>query len=375
MKYRMMMMTTITIALAALLSAACGSNEANRTEPVKSTSGGATTTSSPAAEAKARDFAFLRVIHAAPGAGAVDIATDHGTPFTGAAYNQVTSYKEVQSEVQNIRLLPAGKTSTESLANNREVLVAGKHYTVLAVSEANGKNVTLNVINDNITPPPAGKAKVRVLHASQDAGEVDVFAKGNNTALFSDVDYNSATTYNDVDPMTVTLEVRPTGQTKAVLVVPNAKFEAGNIYTVVVTGLAKGAPKLAATVIRDELLAAAGSQMTIALTGGAEAPGPGDADGSGTASITLNHEQGQVCYDIMVSNIQAPTGAHIHLGAAGQAGDVKVGLKAAADGSWKGCVSADKDLIKDIKENPAKYYVNVHNAEFANGAVRGQLGK
>ncbi|MGH9844069.1 MAG: CHRD domain-containing protein, partial [Blastocatellia bacterium] len=83
----------------------------------------------------------------------------------------------------------------------------------------------------------------------------------------------------------------------------------------------------------------------------------------------------QVCYDITVKDIQTPTAAHIHAGAAGKAGGPKVTFKAAADGAWKGCVNADKALIKDLMDNPANYYVNVHNAEFPNGAVRGQLGK
>ena len=33
----------------------------------------------------------------------------------------------------------------------------------------------------------------------------------------------------------------------------------------------------------------------------------------------------------------------------------------------------DKNLLKDIIRNPENYYVNVHNAPFPNGAVRGQL--
>lgn len=117
-----------------------------------------------------------------------------------------------------------------------------------------------------------------------------------------------------------------------------------------------------------------GQPKTIQLSGGAEVPGPGDADGSGTANLTLNHGQGQVCYDITVKDIQTPTAAHIHAGAATQSGGVKVAFTA-KDGIWKGCVNVDKDLIKDLMQNPANYYVNVHNAEFPNGAVRGQLGK
>jgi hypothetical protein len=38
-------------------------------------------------------------------------------------------------------------------------------------------------------------------------------------------------------------------------------------------------------------------------------------------------------------------------------------------------VALDKDKIKHVMQNPANYYVNVHNAEFPDGAVRGQLGK
>lgn len=115
--------------------------------------------------------------------------------------------------------------------------------------------------------------------------------------------------------------------------------------------------------------------MTIALSGGAEVPGPGDNDGSGTANLTINHDKGEVCYDIAVKDIQPPTAAHIHLGAADKSGPPKVTFKKAADGSWKGCASADKALLSDIQKNPGNYYVNVHNQEFPNGALRGQLGK
>ena len=118
-----------------------------------------------------------------------------------------------------------------------------------------------------------------------------------------------------------------------------------------------------------------GRPLTATLTGAAEVPGPGDTDGAGTASVTLNPGKGQVCYELTVSNIGAANAAHIHSGGADVAGPVVVGLDAPASGSSKGCADLDKEKVKDIIQNPAKYYINVHNAEFPDGAVRGQLSK
>jgi hypothetical protein len=44
-------------------------------------------------------------------------------------------------------------------------------------------------------------------------------------------------------------------------------------------------------------------------------------------------------------------------------------------GTSSGCVEADRGLIKDIRKNPAGYYVNVHTTEFPGGAIRDQLSK
>ena len=116
---------------------------------------------------------------------------------------------------------------------------------------------------------------------------------------------------------------------------------------------------------------AGGRPLTAALDGASEVPGPGDPDGSGMAYITLNQGQGEVCWHIETANIDNPVAAHIHFGAAGVAGGVAVPLS-----PTNGCVDGiDKELIKDIRQNPGNYYVNVHNADFPPGAVRGQLSK
>ena len=118
-----------------------------------------------------------------------------------------------------------------------------------------------------------------------------------------------------------------------------------------------------------------GRRFNATLTGAAEIPGPGDTDGTGKAIVELNPGQNRLCYKLRVSNIAPATMAHVHVGAAGVAGPIAVTLVAPADGSSSGCANLAEALTKALLKDPGNYYVNVHNAEFPNGAVRGQLTK
>lgn len=117
-----------------------------------------------------------------------------------------------------------------------------------------------------------------------------------------------------------------------------------------------------------------GRPFSTRLTGAAEVGG-GDPDGSGTANLTLNQGQGEICYRLEVSDIQAATAAHIHIGVAGENGPVVVGLGAPTSGTSSGCVDVDPALVRRIMQNPDSFYVNVHNSEYPSGALRGQLGR
>ena len=113
--------------------------------------------------------------------------------------------------------------------------------------------------------------------------------------------------------------------------------------------------------------------QSASLTGSQEVPGPGDADGSGRAEVTVVDAIDNVCFNIKVTAIAPASAAHLHRGAAGVAGPVVLPFEAPSDGESDGCVKADGALADEIKANPGNFYVNVHNDEFPNGAVRGQL--
>ena len=107
------------------------------------------------------------------------------------------------------------------------------------------------------------------------------------------------------------------------------------------------------------------------LTGAAEVPGPGDTDGSGFAVVTIDGTT--VRYTVWTQNIAAATAAHIHIGGPGVAGAVVVPLD--QNTLFSGTATITTTLAGEINANPSGYYVNVHNAEFPNGAIRGQLSR
>jgi hypothetical protein len=103
-------------------------------------------------------------------------------------------------------------------------------------------------------------------------------------------------------------------------------------------------------------------------------PAPGDPDGKGSATVKLDAAKGEVCYDVKVEGIAAPTAAHIHEGVAGAQGDIVITFDPTKIGQGEDCLTGQKAAdIERIGANPAGFYVNVHTGDFPGGAVRGQL--
>ena len=124
-------------------------------------------------------------------------------------------------------------------------------------------------------------------------------------------------------------------------------------------------------------LALAGGQsmspvVSAKLKGSNEAPVKGDPNGKGLAIVHFNATKGTTCWDFKgVSGIAAPNAAHIHKGRKGASGPVVIAFGTTYKGS--GCVKTPKSTIEKIESNPNAYYVNVHNAKYPAGALRGQL--
>jgi hypothetical protein len=150
-----------------------------------------------------------------------------------------------------------------------------------------------------------------------------------------------------------------------------------------------------ATLLLMSLPALAGGRpLTAELSADNEAPPVlVESDATGSAHVTLNQGQGEVCFEIEASGFTSDIlFAHIHIAPAGVPGPVVVtlfdpgvpgpgdfgpGETLPADTEFfADCIEGvDEDLIKAIRQNPDGYYVNIHTLNNPGGEIRGQLTK
>lgn len=144
------------------------------------------------------------------------------------------------------------------------------------------------------------------------------------------------------------------------------------------TGLAAigltGALVLGGCATLEEAAVSATSDTYRANLTGAQVVGGGDPDGSALAEISVADDFEQVCWSITdVRNLSPVTAAHIHVGARGVSGPPVFPLTKSNEGTWKGCSSGTEWTQNRIQDDPERFYVQLHTADYPNGAIRGQL--
>src|SRR5687768_1793805 len=115
--------------------------------------------------------AQLRVVHASPDAPNVDVLVDDAAALTNVPFKAASEYLSVPSGARNLKVRAAG-TSTVVIDQNATV-VEGRAYTVLATGRV--ASIAPLVLEDDLTNPASGNIRLRLVHASPTAGNVDIY--------------------------------------------------------------------------------------------------------------------------------------------------------------------------------------------------------
>lgn len=102
----------------------------------------------------------------------------------------------------------------------------------------------------------------------------------------------------------------------------------------------------------------------------------GDVDGRGSAVVRIDGDQ--VSYAVRWEGVATPTAVHIHAGGKGVNGAIRVAfltevLPDSARAVTGTVTVNDAALLDALRETPGDFYVNLHTAQFPNGAIRAQL--
>ena len=190
-------------------------------------------------EAEGGPQAMVRVAHLAADAPAVDVYVENAPidALRNKAYGDVSSYADLPARTQSIKVYPSGSTSDpiiETVLSFRE----GTPYTVGVVGLKKDESLTVQIYEDDTSPPSGDNAKLRVIHASPDVASVDI-APQDGKDLFVGLGYPNASRYAEVPAGTYALEGEPAGtEEQPAFVVPSSSLSSGTVYTAFAVGLA-----------------------------------------------------------------------------------------------------------------------------------------
>lgn len=179
--------------------------------------------------------ACIRMVHAAPDAPAIDVYVNDAQIAKGLAFGTATEYAPVPSGGdRGLRVVPSGSPIEDATLDKSLDLDPGQAYEILVTGA--GDNLDLTITGIDLRPLPAGQARIRLIHASPNAGAIDLGVKGQDQNLFSGVNFGDATSYLIVDAGDYPLQIRPGGDNMTVALQSDVTIAEGTVYDFVALG-------------------------------------------------------------------------------------------------------------------------------------------
>jgi hypothetical protein len=110
---------------------------------------------------------YLRVGHFVPGAAAAGVSLDGQTLVPALTFQQVTPYVSVPAGQHILAVtVPGADGGPAQKVSATETVEPGQHLTVLVTASATASgSLSISSFTDDLSPPPAGDAKVRFIDA------------------------------------------------------------------------------------------------------------------------------------------------------------------------------------------------------------------
>ncbi len=196
--------------------------------------------------------AQLRVVHGSPNAPNVDVLVDGSVALANVPYRTSSAYLGVPAGTRELQVRAAGTTTTVIDAD--APLAAGRAYTVLATGLL--ANIAPLVLEDDLSAPAAGTARLRLVHAAPGAPNVDVYVTAPTadlataTPTLANVPFRAASAYLQVPAGSYRVRITPAG-TRTVAIDVQATLDAGQVRTAIAVDAPGGGAPFGALLLAD----------------------------------------------------------------------------------------------------------------------------
>lgn len=189
-------------------------------------------------ESSSTSEADLRVAHLSPDAPALDVFFG-GTQqlIQGLSFPNSTTYQNLDTGIATFEISPTGAAPAGNILQFQDVLLMDDAaYTIVIYDRV--ATIAGLILEDNLSTPPGGNIRLRVMHAAAGVGQVDIFnilAAGSPSLLYENLNLGEAGGAVELPAGTYTLGIDVTndGSSEHVFALP--RLNAGAIVNIFAT--------------------------------------------------------------------------------------------------------------------------------------------
>lgn len=175
--------------------------------------------------------AYVSIYHASPNAPELDVIVDD-RQVNRLDFTDYTGYLNFYTGERHLKINPFN--ASNSLIDTTITLADGAFYSVFIVN--NLPNVEALTVRDSTNAPSEGKAKVRFINLSPDAGSLEISSNDEGSSLFGPREFKQPSHFVEVDAASSSFVLSSAGSNDELVTVSDVELRSGRFYTIIARG-------------------------------------------------------------------------------------------------------------------------------------------
>ncbi len=175
--------------------------------------------------------AYVSLYHASPNAPELDVFVDD-RQVNRLEFTDYTGYLNFYTGNRHFEISPLN--ASNALIDTTVTFTNGAFYSIFIVN--NLSNVETLTVLDSASAPSSGKAKIRFINLSPDAGAFDVTVDESSSPLFAGQAFKTSSNFVELDAAESSFVLKASGGSDELVSVSDAELQAGKFYTIIARG-------------------------------------------------------------------------------------------------------------------------------------------